>query len=279
MYIGTLVPGIVYRVPAGSLQPAPFVTSGLQNPTGMLVVGDNLWVCDISFTTNFDKPSVLVGFDLATAAEVGRHAFSANATVCNDLASNPAGDVFATDSFANQIVTVAAADLVSNSAVVLWSDAAAFSVDFVMGFGLNGIAHNGSDAIYTVNYATGELFRVAVEANGSAGAVTVLTTQDGGGAPRALSQPDGLEYIDANTLMVAEQVIAGGDPSVGNWLATIAISDSTVTPVAGGLMAPATFVLDDNGDAWVANSQLNHFLGGTAPTLPFSVAYVPLVGD
>lgn len=271
LYIGSLVAGRVHRVAADSYEPTEFITAGLQNPVGMLIVGANLWVCNISFTTGFDAAAELVGFDLATATEVGRHVFpGAGATVCNDLTADGSGNLYATDSFSNHIVEVTAADAETNSAATIWSADALFAANYVEGFGLNGIVHNGTDMMYVVSYATGELFSVAVENNGAAGTVSVMATQDSTPAARLLNLPDGLKLWDADTLMVVEQG--------ANWIAGIDLTSGTITPVAGGLDAPSTMVFDDAGDAWVVNSQLDDFLGGTAPTLPFDVAFVPLGG-
>jgi sugar lactone lactonase YvrE len=64
---------------------------------------------------------------------------------------------------------------------------------------LNGIDFDrSSDVIYTVNQRAGQLFRIDIEPDGSAGAVTLI------GTSQELRRPDGLKVIGPNTLATAE---------------------------------------------------------------------------
>ncbi|MCA9712783.1 MAG: hypothetical protein KDK70_43540, partial [Myxococcales bacterium] len=218
----------------------------LTNPVGLIVdeASGTLLVCNSDFT--FATPPSIDVLDLADGSLLGRHAFDAPG-FCNDLTLDADGNVYATDSSGARVLRVAAADLPSMSPAQTW----ATDPDFVVGmgeFGLNGITFDGEASIYVVNFAQGELHRIAIADDGSAGAITAIMVGDTG-----LASPDGLEWSDGDML-----VIEGGLSAVSR--IELAGDSATVTVLADGYDVPTTLALVGS-DAWVAEGQLDHLLG------------------
>lgn len=271
LYISSFVGGTVFKVEPDAHDPEILSEGVLTNAAGIIVddTGSTLWACDSFLTVGFTSAAAIVGIDLQGGAEIARHELPAGPDVCNDLVQDKDGNIYATSSFSNRIFRVAATDRMSTSAAETWDDTADYATGFVEGFGLNGIAYDGDGALFVVSHATNRLFRTNIDpTDGSADHQGEITLKDPMGAPTTLDLADGVEFLDSDTLMVAQQ-----GP---NSLSLIDLASSTLTPLAGGLDNPSTFALDADGDAWVVNSQLNDFAGGTAPTLPFQVVEVPL---
>ena len=133
---------------------------------------------------------------------------------------------------------------------------------------LNGIDFDGSNnVIYTVNQRAGQLFRIGIAPDGSAGAVTLIQTS------QELRRPDGLKVIGRNTLATAEGG-AGG-------LAIISVNGDRahVRRVPAALDGVTTFALY-RGSAWVVEGQSDHFWdpasSGPNADPPFRIVEVPL---
>ena len=103
-----------------------------------------------------------------------------------------------------------------------------------------------SREIYTVNQRAGRLFRIAIEPDGSAGAVPLIQTS------QALRRLDGLKVIGPNTLATAEGG-AGG-------MSVIFVDGDTahVRRVPAGLDGMTT-VAYYRGSAGVVEGQSDHF--------------------
>lgn len=127
---------------------------------------------------------------------------------------------------------------------------------------LNGIAFDGGSNLYTVKYNTGELFRIAIEADGSAGAVTPIAVDP------PLVWADGLKALDDAALLVVEN--DAGRVS----LVDLSGDQGAKTVLANELAEPTTAaVLGDS--AWVVEGQLSFWFGYPGePELPFRVKRV-----
>jgi len=133
---------------------------------------------------------------------------------------------------------------------------------------LNGIDFDPSNrVIYVVNQRDGLLFRIAVEADGSAGAVTLIRTS------QELRRPDGLKLIAPDKLATAE----GG--AGGMAVLTLEGDTAIVRRVPAGLDGVATFAYYQ-GSAWVVEGQADHFWdaanAGPNADPPFRIVEVPL---
>ena len=124
-----------------------------------------------------------------------------------------------------------------------------------------------SNVIYTVNQRAGLLFRIAIEPDGSAGAVTLIQTS------QELRRPDGLKVIGPNTWRLPKVEQAAWPSS--RWKA--------IRRACGGLPAGldgvATFAFYQ-GSAWVVENQADHFWdpanAGPDANPPFRIVEVPL---
>jgi sugar lactone lactonase YvrE len=267
LYVGSIPTGEILRADLSTGILASFSTVA-RSAIGMLALEDVLLVCDVGLTTEWAEPSAVLVLDLMNGAELARHVLPEGALFCNDLAIDESGNVYATESFGNAIYKIAADDLRSSTPASLFSDSALFSVDMVPGnFGLNGIDSDGQ-SLYVANFFTGSLFEIIVNEDGNAGEVAVVQLTDAQGISRKLDGPDGLKVLESGLLMIAEQG--------RNWLSRVELESGEILPAAGGFDVPSTFALDETGDAWVVNSQLDDFMGGTAPILPFTVKWTPL---
>lgn len=266
LYVASLSTGTVVQMIPCETDPEELVATGgpLRNPVGMIIDETNDWlvVCDsdFSFATS---PSIDV-LERQTGILVATHEFDSPG-FCNDLALDGDGNVYATDSSGARVLRVQAGDLSTDSPAENW----ATDPDFVVGegeFGLNGIAWDEADGLYVVNSQQGELHRITIEGNGDAGAITPIAL-DGG----PLLLPDGMKWMGGGELMVIEGGLSA--------LSRVTLNGDTASAqvVADGLDFPTTFGLID-GQAWVAEGQLDHFIGldPAPPEPPFVVSRVAL---
>ncbi len=256
IFIGSVGTGQIVRFAPGATRATPFAALGQRNAVGLLVepARSLLWVCDSDAT--FQSGSRVKAFDLASGADRGTYPLPGGG-FCNDMTLDGQGNLYVTDSTGSRINKLVA----GGTQLTAWSENAAY-VGGANEFTLNGIAWDGQSAIYVTKYSSGQMFRVGINADGTAAAPTELTVT------RALVSPDGLKRLNANTLLVVE--------GNGN-LTRLAISGNTLTPtvVANRLDSPTT--VDLLGDsAWVVEGQLGVLLGlepGPAD-LPFRVRRV-----
>lgn len=197
VFFGSMLKGTIYRAPPGAAQAEPWIlasTAGLTNVLGVLAhdASNTLWACQNSTGGRGGAPVVgqtaLRSFDLATGAPTGTYNFPSNGGVCNDVAVAPDGTVYTTESFADRIHRLRP----GATALEVWAtDAQIGTVD--------GIAVLADGAIYVNGFSSGGLFRIPVNADGSAGALQRLETS------LPFTRPDGLRAVGPMTLLQAEQ--------------------------------------------------------------------------
>ncbi len=156
-------------------------------------VGGTLWVC----TTTLDDagkpagpPSMLHALDLASGAHRAHYELPKPNAFCNDVAVDASGTAYMTDTNNMEILRLAK----GGKQLDFWAGNGAFGPPDAV---LDGIAVLG-DRLYVNALATGALFSVALQPDGSAGAIMKLTLD------RGLDQPDGMRAIAADCLLVAE---------------------------------------------------------------------------
>jgi len=197
VYFGSTATGTIYRAAPGASQAEPWIlaaTAGLTNVLGVLAddASNTLWVCQNSTGGRGGTPvagqTALRSFDLRTGEAKGTFNFPSNGGVCNDMVVAPDGTVYATESFANRIhrLRPGAREL------DLWVPAHEELA------GVDGIAILADGAVYVNTFFAGRLFRIPVNADGSAGALVPIETS------LPLVRPDGLRTVGPRTMIQAE---------------------------------------------------------------------------
>ena len=196
VYFGSTAKGTIYRAAPGASQAEPWIqasAAGLTNVLGVLAddTSNTLWVCQNNTGGRGGAPVVgqtaLRSFDLKSGAAKGTYPFPTNGGVCNDMAVASNGTVYATESFNNRIRRLRP----GATALDEWiTDPKLTAVD--------GIALLADGAVYVNTFFSGELFRIPVNTDGSAGAIAKIETS------MPLSRPDGLRTVGPQTLIQAE---------------------------------------------------------------------------
>jgi streptogramin lyase len=196
VYFGSTAKGTIYRAAAGAAQAEPWIqasAAGLTNVLGVLADDktSTLWVCQNNTGGRGGAPVVgqtaLRSFDLKTGAAKGTFPFPTNGGVCNDMAVASDGTVYATESFNNRIHRLKP----GAAALDMWiTDPKLAAVD--------GVALLADGAVYVNTFFSGEIFRIPVNKDGSAGTLEKIETS----VP--LSRPDGLRTVGPQTLIQAE---------------------------------------------------------------------------
>ena len=263
-YVGSLSNGQVVRLRAGKETVEEFSPAGVISTAAGMIVDESLgvlWVCDSSLSQG---KSAIVGLALTDGAVRVRHAFPAGAALCNDLALDGAGHLYATDSFAPRILRVAAQRKLQQDSAEVWATDNAWAVGPGQ-FGLNGITVKGGD-VYVAHTNNNALYRVPIATGGAAGPVVRVNLDR---APNGL---DGLKLAEDGNLIFVE-----GYANSLTYIALGAGDTGTLRVLADPLNGPTTFALFA-GSAWVAEGQLGKFFNPSlgAPTLPFRVRRVTL---
>jgi sugar lactone lactonase YvrE len=267
-YVGSMEEGCIFRVPPGAKQAEPFIEAGANGLVSVLGLYANegrglLWACSADAGNGRLAGSAPVGikaFDLKTGASKGSYAFPGGGFP-NDLTLDNQGNVYVTDSWTPRILRLPA----GGTALEEWINDPQLGIEQ---WSLNGIdVDNNERVIYVVNQRAGQLFRIAIQPDGSAGAVTLLDTS------LALRRPDGLKLVAPDTLATAEGG-AGG-------IAVIKVTGDSaeVTRVLEGLDGVTTFAFY-RSSAWVVEGQSDHFWdpaqAGPDADPPFRLVEVPL---
>jgi len=270
LYTSSVGTGAIVDFPSGSATAQTLVPAGVNTNTAGLFfdrVRDVLWSCSVSLT--FSHPTALQAWNPNTGALEASYAFPAP-RICADIAIGPGGDIFATDTTNPTVSPPAQAAILrlttpsptspNNGTLTVWSTDPAFTGPKA-GFQINGIAFDGGSNIYTNNLANGDILRVPINPDGSAGpAQTVLP--DG-----AFTDPDGIRMLDdPNQLLVTEDV---------GRLSLVNVATGTVTLINGSLDQPSSVVRVGHS-LWLSLSQIIRAFQGVPPNLPFMLQRLPV---
>jgi len=257
LFVGSLATGQVVAYDPGATTSRVVVgaDSGVTGVAGVLVHGGELFVCSVD--TTFQRASEVRSFALDGAPH-GTFPLAAQ-QFCNDMAFDLAGNLYVTDSFSGTVLRKTA----TGTALAPWLSDATLAPGQAGAFGLDGVVAVAG-ALYLTKLDTGDIFRVAVQADGSAGAVTRIAVSP------ALTAPDGLRALDDHTLLVVENT---------GTLARLAVTGATATAtaLATDLDQPTGVVVVGDA-AWVSQGQLGRLFAQPPqpPHLPFTVARVAL---
>jgi sugar lactone lactonase YvrE len=260
--------GCIMQAQPGAAQVEPFIepgANGLVSVLGLWADADRgiLWACSSDAGNGRLTGSAPVGvkaFDLSTGAAKGSYDFPGGG-FANDLTFDDQGNLYVTDSWTPRILRLPA----GGAALEEWINDPRLGIEQ---WSLNGIDFDRwRGVIYTVNQRASQLFRIDIEPDGSAGAVTLI------GTSQELRRPDGLKVIGPDTLATSEGGTGG--------MAVISVTGNTaqVRRVPAGLDCVTTFAYYCDS-AWVVEGQADHFWdpdnAGPDADPPFRIVEVPL---
>jgi streptogramin lyase len=269
LYVGSLGDGAVFRVAPGGSLAEPFIAKGasaLMSVIGVLAdeKSGTLWVCSSDLSAagviipTGRKPSALHAFDLKSGVAKASVPLPGRKQFCNDIVIGNDGAAYVTDSLNPTILRLKP----MATAFEVWAKDERFAGE---GFNLDGICIGSDGNIYLNTFNSHRLFRVAVNPDASAGAITELRPS------RTLDHPDGLRALGANSFLMIEG--AGRLDKV-----TIDGTDARIEVLKDGMRVPVS-VWQVGDVAWALESQLNVLFDpskkGTKPD-PFKAYAVPL---
>ena len=196
IYAGSLGLDSVYRARPDSVRAETWIppkSHGLQSVLGVFAdeAAGTLWVCTSVTGGRGGAPVVgetaVKAFSLADASFKGSYPFPGNG-FCNDFAVATDGTLYAADTGGGRILRLKK----GATALDVWA------ADNPLLASADGLALLADGALYVNSYGQGTLARIAVNGDGSAGAITRLETS------RPLSQPDGMRTVGANTILMIE---------------------------------------------------------------------------
>jgi sugar lactone lactonase YvrE len=197
VYFGSMARGTIYRATPGAAQAEPWIlasTTGLTRVLGVLADdrSNTLWVCQNATGGQGGAPVVgqtaLRSFDLKSGAPKRTYPFPPNSRVCNDIAVSADGTAYASESYGGRVHRLKP----GATELEVWASDQELDV-------IDGLAFLADGSLYVNNIATGKLFRIPVNADGSAGAIVPIETS------MPLVRPDGLRTAGPKTLIQAEQ--------------------------------------------------------------------------
>lgn len=250
LFFSSLNGGRIFRAAPGAAQASEWVKqggNGLSSVIGVLAdsKSNTLYACSSDMTgagvkiPTGNTATALKMFDLATGAPKGSIDLPASALLgqelfCNDIAVAADGTAYVTDSHAGHILRLKP----GATAFEVWAHDPRWDVK---GFQLDGIAVLPDGAVYANIFEGDGLYRIAVNPDGSAGAITKLNTS------RPLFHADGLRAFGPNRLLMVE-----GETKGNLDLITVAGDDAKIDTVKDGFAGPVSlaqvgdtvFVLD-----------------------------------
>jgi streptogramin lyase len=242
VYFGSTAKGTIYRAAPGAAQAEPWIqaaTAGLSNVLGLLADDkrNTLWICQNNTGGRGGAPVVgqtaLRSFDLKSGEAKGTYPFPTNGGVCNDMAVAADGTVYATESFTNKVHRLRP----GATALDLWVTDAQLA-------GVDGVALLADGAVYVNTFFGGKLFRIPVNADGSAGALVPIETS------MPLSRPDGLRTVGPQTLIQAEGQGHVAELTIKGDRAEVRVLQEGLTGATGVTMVGGTaFVLIERARA------------------------------
>jgi streptogramin lyase len=242
VYFGSTAKGTIYRAAPDASQADPWIqaaAAGLTNVLGLLVDDKThtLWVCQNNTGGRGGAPVVgqtaLRSFDLKSGTAKGTYPFPSNGGVCNDMAVASDGTVYVTESFANRVHRLRP----GAAALDAWI------TDPQLG-AIDGIALLADGAVYVNTFMSGQLFRIPVNPDGSAGTLTRIETS----VP--LNRPDGLRTVGPQTLIQAEAQGRVTELTVKGNRAEVRVLQEGLTAASGVTVVGSTaFVLIERAKA------------------------------
>ena len=207
LFFSSMAEGRIFRAAPGAATASEWIkpgTNGMNSVLGVLTdeKANTLFACSPDLTglgmtvPGGDRTGALKIFDLHTGAPKGSVALPASTllkqtSLCNDIAIGADGTAYVTDSTAGHILRLKP----GANAFEVWAHDPRWDV---AGPQLDGIAVLGDGNVYANVFEGDGLYRIKVNPDGSAGAVTKLHTS------RPLYHSDGLRAYGGNRLLMVE---------------------------------------------------------------------------
>jgi sugar lactone lactonase YvrE len=270
LYFSSFGNGRVWRAKPGETQASEFIKSGsngLASALGVLAddKSNTLYVCSDDFsgagiTIPGGTATSLKLFDLKTGKAKGSIPTPGQPTLCNDIVTASDGTAFVTDSFSGEILRLKP----GAKALEVWTQDPRWKVEGKAQ--LDGLAILPDGAIYTNIFEGDGLYRIPINADGSAGTITKLQTS------RPLYHSDGLRAFGSKLLMVEGETKGNLD------LVTIDGDNAKIETIQDGFDGPVSLV--QVGDQiYVLDAPLRYLLGPEAKEKkappPFKASTVP----
>jgi hypothetical protein len=214
LYIGSIMQGVISKVPAGASVAQPFLAKGVarRGVLGLTVDAGRqlLWFCDTGPKLEESKKAAdLVGVTLAEGREVVRHALpplEGKAPFCNDVIVSPSGDLWFTESAGGRVFRVPAAAATQPGSAQAWLTGGEVAPPPAGGSGPNGLEWVGG-ALIVANVGRGTLVKLdPASTDPGRGAVVIPLIDAQTRTPVTLCSPDGLELVPGSSdkLIVVE---------------------------------------------------------------------------
>lgn len=258
---GSMGTGGVYRAKAGETTAELWIdpkVSGITFMAGVFAddASGTLYACSGAVGSPPDQAaqkSAVKAFDLKTGAAKASYPMPyAGGSFCNDFAVTKAGDLYVTDTIGGALHRLKK----GASALEVWIKDPKLA-------GADGVAIGGDGNVYVNSFTTSKLFRVAVNKDGSAGAITEL-------APSIkMDKTDGLRAYGGLRFLQAE----GGTGRID--LVTVSGDTASIMPIKEnepGLTAMTVA----RGKVWAVNAKLNYMQDKTKDPGAFTAEAVDL---
>jgi sugar lactone lactonase YvrE len=163
----------------------------------------------------------------------------------NDLALDPQGGVYITDSTLARIHCIAP----RTTQLQTWAADERFRAERI---GLAGIARRSDGVLIVGNYSNGELFKVTLQPQGQP-RVEVIPLE------RRLENPDGMQFAPDGSLILTEGAVESGNGRLLRINVFAPTNPKPIETLATDLKSPVNLTLAGR-EVWVTESQIRHRL-------------------
>jgi sugar lactone lactonase YvrE len=249
LIVGSVGTGQIYRAAPGAATADSWIAPVSEGPASVLGVyadetNGTLWACysDLGlFAGQGGKGAILRGYDLASGTLKATVPLG-DGTFCNDIATTADGTAYVADTAGSQVLRVAPG---ASAADVFVRNEALASVD--------GLSFAPDGSLILNGVSTNKLFRLAINADGSAGALTELTLS------QPIKGPDGMRFGDDGVLYLAEN--GAGQVSA----VTIEGDTATIKVLAADGWDMPVAVTRNGSTLWVLESKFSKMGGAEDP--------------
>ena len=235
VYFGSMAKGTIYRAVPGAALAEPWIlasTVGLTRVLGVLADDktNTLWVCQNATDGRDGTPvtgqTALRSFDLKSGAAKGTYPFPPSSGVCNDIALSADGAAYVSESFGGRVHRLKP----GATALEVWKSDEQLNI-------VDGLALLADGSLYVNNFATGKLFRIPVNSDGSAGTMVPIETS------LPLVRPDGLRTVGPRMLIQAEQQGRVAELTINGDRAEVRVLQEGLTRASGVTLVGNTVVV------------------------------------